>query len=500
MYSSLHSLILLLSCLHYVQGERILGAYIFQRHGDRTAKANPPTLLTVLGYNEVFITGSYFRRRYLSSSSSLQISGISEHIVNLSHITASAPADTVIRNSATGWLQGLYPPVGTAIETLRDGSIVNSPMNGYQLIPISSVSNAGGGNSENSAWLQSTSRCDRAMSSSSSYLQSSKYESLFNSTTDFYQSLSPVLSSTFNSSQMSYENAYTIWDYLNVAMIHNSSSNFPSAGLVTDDVKQKLRLLASIHEFDLAYNSSEQIRAVAGAILAGEVLSALNETVTSDSSSKLHVQFGAYGTFLSYFGLTELPFADSDFYGLPDYASSMVWELVTNSTDESFPATSEISVRFLFHNGTLDGSIDPVAFPLFGQSSTLLSWSDFVNYTKNFAILSQDQWCQECGNTTGICANTVTTPDGKSDSSASTSTSHRRNPLSLSVAGVIGAMVTLGLIASFGALSLLFNKLRLSSKQAGTSEPAQNFPALPRISEEFRKLDPIRLDWRHPRA
>lgn len=32
--------------------ERVLCAYIYQRHGDRTAKALPPTKLTDLGYNE----------------------------------------------------------------------------------------------------------------------------------------------------------------------------------------------------------------------------------------------------------------------------------------------------------------------------------------------------------------------------------------------------------------------------------------------------------------
>jgi hypothetical protein len=36
-----------------VSAETVLGAYIFSRHGDRTAKSTPPTVLTDLGYQEV---------------------------------------------------------------------------------------------------------------------------------------------------------------------------------------------------------------------------------------------------------------------------------------------------------------------------------------------------------------------------------------------------------------------------------------------------------------
>lgn len=408
------------------------------------------------------MAGGYYHDRYISSNSSLQIQGISDEIVTQSQIAASAPLDTVLMNSATGFLQGLYPPVGSvATQTLRNGTTVEAPLNGYQLIPVTEVST--GSNSENSAWLQGATNCQKAEVSSNNYFSSSQYNSLLASTQDFYKSLSPMLNRTFTTSQMTYKNAYTIYDYLNVASIHNSSSNFPSADLLTSDVYEQLLVLANIHEFNLAYNASDPVRAISGSVLAGQVVEALNTTITSAGKSKLNIQFGAYGTFQSYFGLSQLPAASVNFTGMPDYASSMVWELVTNSTD-SFPASSDIKVRFLFHNGTITSGSAPEAYPLFGQSNTLLSWSDFVDGMNKFAISSQEQWCQACGNTTGSCASTNTSSSDSSSTSA-TSNSHHHH-MALGVAGVIGAMVTLGVILGLEALFLLLGGFRLTKRRA----------------------------------
>ena len=118
--------------------ETILGAYIFSRHGDRVSKATPPTVLTDLGYDQVYQRGDYFRNRYISSSATSQIMGMSADIVKYSQIVASAPLDTVLFPSALGFLQGLYPPVGEqeGSEKLANGSTVETPLNGYQLIPV----------------------------------------------------------------------------------------------------------------------------------------------------------------------------------------------------------------------------------------------------------------------------------------------------------------------------------------------------------------------------
>ena len=72
-----------------VNAERVLGAYIFSRHGDRTAKVFSNTQLTDLGYLEVFESGNFYHDRYIDSSSDKHIEGISEYIVNSKQISAS---------------------------------------------------------------------------------------------------------------------------------------------------------------------------------------------------------------------------------------------------------------------------------------------------------------------------------------------------------------------------------------------------------------------------
>ncbi|RHZ70004.1 hypothetical protein CDV55_100505 [Aspergillus turcosus] len=457
------SVLLALMAMPLASAEKVLGAYIFARHGDRTAKVLGNTQLTDLGYKEVFLTGSYYHDRYITSNSSHYIQGISEEIVNLNQISASAPSDNVLQNSATGFLQGVYPPVGSvASQTLGNGTTVEAPLDGYQLIPLALVQT--GSNSEDNTWLQDATQCQNAEVSSNNYYSSALYKNLLASTRDLYMSLSPYLNDTFTDSQMSFKSAYTIWDFLNVASIHNSSSDYPSA-----EIREKLFLLANIEQYNLAYNASEPIRAVAGSTLAGEVLQGLNKTITSKGKSKLNFQFGSYGTFLSYFGLAQLPAASVNFTGIPDYASSMVWELVTNSTSNEFPSASEISVRFVFHNGTIISSSTTLAeYPLYGQSSATIPWSDFVALTEKIAITNDEQWCKACGNTGGACAAYAVSSSGSDSSSAGSDSS--KNGMSRSVAGVIGAMVTLAVILGLEAIFLLFGGFRIIKKRNAMSE------------------------------
>ncbi|EGD99572.1 hypothetical protein TESG_06838 [Trichophyton tonsurans CBS 112818] len=443
--------------------ETVLGAYIFSRHGDRTSKSTPPTVLTDLGYSQVYSSGRYYRDRYISPSSSSQVLGISPNIISPGEITASAPQDEVLQKSALAFFQGLYPPAGKeAKTTLRNGTVVEAPMDGYQLVAIEQVKS--GSNSENIAWLQSASACKNAKISSNDYFASKEYKDLLKSTEGFYKDVAPLVKDTLVADKVSFKNAYTVFDLLNVASIHNSSDSFPS---LSSEVHTQLQSLANIHEFGLAYNVSEPVRAVSGALLAGEVLNSFMDTIKSHKTKpKVNVQFGAYATFLSFFGLTKLPAANSDFNGIPDYASTMAFELVTNASTfaDSFPAESEISVRFLFHNGTtIPGSpeTEPTVYPLFGQEKTLLPWSDFVSHMKEIAITSQDQWCQACGSASEGCSGAPSSGGGSSGPSTS---SNSDSGISRPVAGVIGALVTLSVILGVQALVFFVGGFTIARK------------------------------------
>ncbi|MCJ1421956.1 hypothetical protein MMC32_008323 [Xylographa parallela] len=469
---------LLLACaaLPLAQAETVLGLYVFHRHGDRTAKATPPANLTDFGYQEVFTSGTWFRDQYISSTAASRISGIEPDLVKLGQLSASAPLDNVLQSSAIGFLSGLYPPVGAGMDTqtLRNGTVVTAPLNGFQLIPVEIATS--GGNSENSAWLQGSSGCAGATTSSNEYFYTPDYMDLLNSTMDFYQGLLPMINGTFNATTATYKNAYTIFDLLNVASIHNTT-NFNASDLLTPSTLSQARTLADHHEWNLAYNASSPVRAIQGATLAAQILQALNATVTTPKSSpKLNIQFGAYGSFTSFFGLAGLLPVATDFYGVADYASAMVFELVTNSSSTTpFPASQDIGVRFRFHNGTTSNSSAPAAFPLFGQPATVLPWADFAGNMSAFAVGSQAQWCAACGNTTGVCASSSS---GASGSDNSTGTGQDPGAaaggggMSNAVAGVVGAMVTLAVVLLLEGLVLLLGGLRLVSKKRLAASPA----------------------------
>jgi hypothetical protein len=208
----LSSFLFLSALLPLVPAETVLGVYLFHRHGDRTSKSFAPTSLTDLGYQQVWQSGNFYRSRYIDANATSPIFGISSNLVKTSQLSVEAPVDTVLQNSAAGFLQGLYPPVGTVLgsQELANGSSIEAPLGGYQLIPVNAVASASSSsNSENSAWLQGQSGCNNAIVSSNNYFYSEAYNNTLSSTKAFYQSILPVINGTFTSATDTFKNAYS---------------------------------------------------------------------------------------------------------------------------------------------------------------------------------------------------------------------------------------------------------------------------------------------------
>lgn len=242
-----------------------------------------------------------------------------------------------------------------------------------------------------------------------------------------------------------------VFDYVHVSQIHNTS--IPNDDLLTNETVVQLQTLANIHELGLAFNASEPVRAIAGSVLAAQILDALNDTMESSlkkaSAERFTVQFGAYASFMSFFGLSNLTTTNVDFQGIVDYASSMTFELVTNATVNGTDAPTtvnpdDVSVRFLFSNGSASDSAPAQEYPLFGQSETTIPWSDFVTNMQKFSIGDTKSWCTACGNSTGVCASAASGSGSGSGSEASTSSS--RSGLSPGAAAAVGVCSLLGLV------------------------------------------------------
>lgn len=182
---------------------------------------------------------------------------------------------------------------------------------------------------------------------------------------------------------------------------------------------------------------------------------------------------------LSLFSLLSLPNLNSDFYGMPDYGSALVFELfdlygngdgdgaASNAvaSNDTYPDESDLWVRFYFRNGSdygsglpsdpLDSEKDYRAYPIFGHGpdATSMTWSDFQTEMNNIMLSDVGEWCDTCNAYSVFCP-AYTDDDSGWTGSGSASKSQRSSSMTPQVAGVIGAAVTLGvfLIAFLAAV------------------------------------------------
>ncbi|KAF8539958.1 histidine phosphatase superfamily [Trichophaea hybrida] len=432
-----------------VQSETIHGAVIFSRHGDRTWKGAPPTKLTALGQNQMYNSGSYWRSRYLTSSSPHQISGINSHIYSAAQFSASAPNQPLLVTSAQAFLQGLYPPT-TSPDILANGTQVEPPLFGFQYATVTTILD----DSPETIWLKGNDGCPVYAEATAKWNTTDSFVQLQKSTKDFYKSFyAPIFAGVLPESKMSYANAYTIFDYINVGVIHNSTI----AKAVTSEDLFHLRTLADSSEWAKNTNTSDA-RTVQGRTLVNRILTQL-QTVVADkgTNNKLSLFIGSYDTFLSLFSLLDLQKKTPDFYGLPDYASASSFELFSNS-DSGFPAEKDLKVRFLFRNSTNSGVKE---FSLVGRNA--LSWTDFKAVMEGIAVKSVGEWCLECNSEEAFC------PQKISGTAATGNSNAGGRHWSMAVAGAVGAMATLVVFMIVGICAVAAG-LRISRKRKAAAD------------------------------
>ncbi|KAH7303440.1 histidine acid phosphatase [Stachybotrys elegans] len=436
--------------------ETVHGVVVFTRHGDRTTKHYGSQVLTPLGASQNFQVGSDYRSRYLDGGSETRILGISEDRYVASQVYASSPNQGILSNTATAFLQGLYPPLSDlnqdlAIQPLNNGTDSEAPLNGYQYILLNGMDT----DSPDTIWIKGDDACPAYTESAGFFQESAVFQERVETTREFYARMLQYLDGVYDMEpeDMTYAEAYNIFDLINVARIHNQSS--PALEISNEDMFQ-LRTLADSHEFGENFNSSQPIRSIGAQTLAGGMLAQLEQTVSTQGKLKFSLLAGSYDTFLAFFGMMGLTSVSDDFYGLPEYASTMVFELFSKDTS-SFPESpADLSVRWLFRNGTA-GSL--TVFPLFGQQDESLSWPDFLAEMQERAITNVGAWCRMCSSTADFCAayDNHASAQGQDGQSA-------HGGLSNAAAGGIGAGVTLAVVAILGAIVFAVVRRRRASK------------------------------------
>jgi hypothetical protein len=377
---------------------------------------------------------------------------------------------------------------------LADGTFVQFPLGGYQYPTIGIISPL----DFNYVWYEiffifftwdfdsdveyrlifhrvgGNDNCPQYEESQFNYAESQEYKGLAASTLTFYQSLIPsIFRNVVPDSQVSFYNAYTLYDFASFQYTHNRSV----AANVDPSSIAELRYLASLQEFSLNGNLSasglvtgDEIRAVAGRTFAGKVLSMLGQNMGSNGvNEKLSLFFSGYEPFLAFFALSGLSRHNPQFQSLPEPGSLMIFELFSNSPNAtSYPVIEQLWVRFLFRNGT-DDAEPLVAYPLFGRgnSETDMPWRDFGTGMSNIMISDVGTWCQTCSSNAIFCrafldnqSNSTTgtgtgtgTSGGSPGDVGSVGVSYSR--MSLVTAGVIGATVTIAVIMLLIATSVL---------------------------------------------
>jgi Histidine phosphatase superfamily (branch 2) len=458
-----------------VPREHIWSTVIYTRYGDRTPYILQTTnTLTPLGATQMYSAGNRFRDRYLTStadSGNTVIQNISPFQLNSDQVSIVSLRDQFVVASAQAFLQGLYPPLQASSNDtfingqsqLANGSNVVSPLDGYQYPQIDTVSAL----DLNSIWLMGATNCPVYSASKREYFDSVAYEGLLESNKDFYLRLQPaLLDGIFANNSVNYLNAYLIFDYLNYGSIHNSSFH---DDLSFDDFT-KAKILADNWIWATSGNTSasgltdgDQIRAIAGRTLANRIVQALYSNInTSGAYDKITLLFGGLEPIVSFAALSGLASEQNpQFYGIPEYGSSMVFELFSlNENDTAiYPSPADLNVRFSFQNGTGETS-ELVAYPLFGNgpSGTSMPLSNFVTAMQEFMILSPAGWCRTCASYSIFC------PAFQGDGDNAGNGSGRSEPqkgLKPVVAGVVGAAVTVAVIGLILAALALFGGVRL---------------------------------------
>ena len=121
--------------------------------------------------------------------------------------------DNVLGLSAQVFLQGLYPASTSAnTQTLANGTTESAPLNGYQYVLLNGIP----ADAPESIQIAGDQNCPVITAASKAYYNSTKFLAIQNQTQAFYNKFTPLISGDFTPSQIGFQSAYNIFDYLNV--------------------------------------------------------------------------------------------------------------------------------------------------------------------------------------------------------------------------------------------------------------------------------------------
>lgn len=478
--------------------ETIWASVIYTYHGDRTPLVWPvQNMLTSLGAQQLFSAGSFFRRRYLTKTQGDEngsaINKISTDALDNIEVFAMSTIDQYTAASGLAFIQGLYPPTNvssddnsTFVTSPSNGSEVTAPLDGYQYPRLLTFSP----DDPSSITIEGQSNCPLYIEAMTEFANSDEAVQAKTESQAFYDGIeSNILNDVFPGQNISFDYAYLVHDYLNYENTHDEKI---SRKLTEVDLAQARDLANHQIRGWNGYSSDGEpasrisIQTIAGQTLAAQIVGLLLNNLQSQGiGGKLNLLFGSFEPIVEFSVLTGLAMEKRELSEIPDFGSSMVFEMFskTDSENEEYPSSSDLYIRFFFRNGTASSS-QLVPYPLFGASDTLdLSFGDFLENMQNLSISSTADWCSMCQNDGLFCAAYSNLQAGGGGTIA-VNRIKTKNGIKPVLAGVIGAIVTLAVASIILALFMLFGGVRFHRARAQRRSKLGGFKAGQKLASD----------------
>ena len=442
--------------------EKVWGVFAFTVHGDSkpSALARSQTL-TDYGANELAAAASNFRYRYVSGGSDTVIQNLSPTILDSNDVDVLSATDQKTVGSAQAFMQGLYPPLGSMnipSSQVANGSFAQAPLNGYQYPRIVTVGEA----DPQSILIEGQAMCDMYDAAEGEYRASDEVQGITRDTEAFYRKLWKLaLSAVYDESSATYTNAVPISEYLDYEVVHNDSllESLNHADIL------RARSLADQYIWSTNRQQSSSsgsmigvVSPIAGQTLASSILEAFDLNIQEGGMrQKMTLLFGGDEPAVALSSLVGLANQHQpNFFSRLVRGGSFVFELYSfedsSNSYPSYPGIDNLYVRFLLHNGT-DNTTKFEPYSLFGHSPSRASipYTEFHSELETFAVASTQEWCLRCNAETVFC-------NGVLDQSESQKKKDRS--MAPALAGVIGAVTTLAVIAFVGIVLILIARVR----------------------------------------
>ncbi|KAM7206208.1 histidine phosphatase superfamily [Rhypophila sp. PSN 637] len=475
-------------------GEHVWASVGWILHGERTPyyAPNVPSL-TSLGARQMFNQGSFFRARYLDSTGDEEadldpapIMGIGRNAIDNNQLDIISTNDPFIFAGALAFMQGLYPPIQQAFSNgsggmdsavLSNGTLVNYPLEGYQYPNIQAY----GVQDPDSIWTEGHAGCSKYVESLITFRNDQDVANNYAESREFYKSMwEQVFKDVIPEGMANYYNAYALYDYARYQYNHNNDN---ATGITADELATLSRLAASEQRSrngNLSASGAVQgdmIRAIAGRTMAAKVLDWFSENIrTEGESDKLSLAFTAIEPFMAWFSLSQLTKGPSrgTFATLPNPGAAMVFELFSIGGNSSqYPEMDELWVRFFYRNGT-DPNAALIGYPLFGNgnSQTAILYTEFIREIQDIDISGPAEWCRACESITLYCLGLSSNSDsgGFSGDPPHDVGITGSNGVTPTIAGVIGAAVTIGVIGIAVLAAICFGCLSFQRPSRGGAD------------------------------